>query len=143
MCNTWLPLIALHHTVLRSCVIYRYLHATNSAPANPKATAKAEACPALTLEEAKRQIDASFRAAKETPVHPTREGIHPTQVLPLLPFFERYGHTHITASSTSEIVTHVLAEGTTEKDRDTLYGECMMRTYPMRALQTALHCHTL
>lgn len=122
-------------------MLYRYLHATNSAPSISKPGAKVEACPTLTLEEAKQHIDASFRAAKETPVHPTREGIHPVQVLPLLPYFERYGNTHVTTSSTSEVVTHVLAEGTSEQERESLYGECMMRTYPMRAF--LLHTHNI
>lgn len=104
--------------------------------------ARVDTGPTVSLEEAKQQIDASFRAAKETPVHPTREGILPVQVMPLLPFFERYGHMHVTASSTSEVVTHVLAEGTSEQDRETLYGECMMRTYPLRVLPPS-HAHRL
>lgn len=120
--------------VTRCQVSCRYLTAASNAPATNKASTKADTGPTITLADAKLQIDASFREAKETPVHPTREGIHAVQVMPLLPYFERYGHTHVTASSTSEVVTHVLAEGTSEEDREGLYGECMMRTYPMRML---------
>lgn len=38
-----------------------------------------------------KEIEASFEAAKSHPVHATNTNLHPIEVLPLLPDFDRYG----------------------------------------------------
>jgi hypothetical protein len=118
----------------------RYLHARNSVPSGTKSAQKAGKEPALTLEEAKAQIEASFRTAKEVPVHPNKPELRPVSVMPVLPYFERYGNMYVTASSTSEVVTHVLAENTTAEERKAIYGRCLLRTYPVRMLFLCMLC---
>lgn len=38
-----------------------------------------------------KEIDASFEACKSFPVHATNKNLHPVEILPLFPDFDRYG----------------------------------------------------
>lgn len=62
-------------------------------------------------------------------MHPRKPGLQPVDVMPVLPHMDRYGRSHVIASSMAEVVTHVLANGASEEQRASLYERCLLRTY--------------
>lgn len=110
------------------CDFYRYIHKTNAANI-PKAQSAVEQVPPLTLDEAKERIEESFADTKAPPVHPRKPGLQPVDIMPVLPHMDRYGRSHVIASSMAEVVTHVLANGASEEQRAALYERCILRTY--------------
>lgn len=106
----------------------RYIHKTNAA-AVPKGPSAAEQIPALTLDEVKDRIEQSFADAKEVPVHPRKQGLRPISVMPVLPNMDRCARPHVLVSSTAEVVTHVVANGTNEEQRSALYEQSLLRIF--------------
>lgn len=47
-------------------------------------------CFLLFRERQIKDIEASFEACKSRPVHATNKNLHPVEVLPLLPNFDRF-----------------------------------------------------
>ena len=104
----------------------------------PKGLGAAEHVPVLTLEEAKERIEESFTDAKEMPVHPKKPGLKPVSVMPVLPHMDRYGRSHVLASSTAEVVTHVLSNGASEEQRAAIYERCLLRTYDLGVICSSI-----
>lgn len=49
--------------------------------------------------------------------------------MPVVPHMDRCARSHVIASSTGEVVTHLLANGASEEHRAALYERCLLRTY--------------
>jgi hypothetical protein len=111
----------------------RYMQARDAAVAAPKAAAHSTSEPRLTVDIAQQRIEESFQAAQERPVHPAKPHLTATEVMPVLPNTDCWGHSYVTVSSTGAMLTMLDALDTSEADREELLSRSLLKSYNLRA----------
>ncbi|XP_057527318.1 protein PAF1 homolog [Amaranthus tricolor] len=77
-----------------------------------------------------KEIQASFEACKSQPVHATKKHLKPVEVLPLLPYFDRYDDQYVVANFDGEPTVDAEMFGKMPKSiREDLEGKAVMKSF--------------